>query len=63
LRAERFQRLLPQLFWGQIEPGIAAIVRQRQHSGEKRGIFNRGHGLREQRIELVELSLGSLVAR
>ena len=63
LRNERFQRSLPALRRGQIERGIASIVRQRQHLGEERGVLDRGRGLREHRIELVELRLRRVVVR
>ena len=63
LRNERLQRSLPALRRGQIERGIAAIVRQRQHFGEQRGVLDRGRGLREHRIELVELRLRRIVVR
>ena len=35
LRNERFQRSLPALLRGQIERGIASVVRQRQHLGKQ----------------------------
>ncbi len=39
LRHQRFQRSLPALFRGQLERGIASIIRQRQHLGEECGIL------------------------
>ena len=63
LRNQRLQRSLPALRRGQIERGIASVVRQRQHLGEKRGVLDRGRGLREHRVELVELRLRRVVAR
>jgi len=63
LRNERFQRSLPALFRGQVERRIASINRQRQHLGKERRVLDRGRGRREQRIELVELRLWSVVVR
>ena len=40
LGSERFQRSLSPLLWGQIERGIASVVRQRQHFGKERGILD-----------------------
>ena len=63
LRRQRLQRSLPALLRGQFERGIASIIRQRQHLGKERGILRRGRGLRQQRIELVELRLRCVVVR
>ena len=63
LRRQRFQRSLPALFRGQLERGIASIIRERQHLGEECGILDRGRGLCEHRIELVELRLRCVVVR
>jgi hypothetical protein len=46
------QRSLPALLGGQIERGIAAIVRQRQHLGKECRILRIGRGLRQRRVEL-----------
>ena len=61
LRNERFQRSLPSLRRGQIECRIASVVRKRKHLGEQRGVLDRSRGLREHRIELVELRLWRIV--
>ena len=63
LRAECFQRFLPALLRRQFERGIASVVRQRQHLGKERGILSGGRGLRQHRIELVELRLRRVVVR
>ena len=62
VRNERLECSLPALRPGQIERGIASVVRQRKHFGEQRGVFNRGRCLRQHRIELVELRLRRIVA-
>ena len=63
LRDERFQRSLPALLRVQFERRITSVVRQRQHLGEQCRILLRGRGLRQQRIELVELRLRGVVVR
>ena len=63
LRNERLQRSLPTLGRGQIERGIASIIRQRQHLGKQRHVLDRGRSPRQQRIELVELRLRRIIAR
>src|SRR5580693_1084678 len=63
LRHQRFQRSLPSLLRGQLERGIASVIRKRQHLGEECGILRRGRGPCEQRIELVELRLRFVVVR
>ena len=60
---QRFQRSLPALLRVQIERRIASIIRQRQHLGKERSVLRRGRGLREHRIELVELRLRGVVVR
>ena len=49
--------LLPALLRRQFERRITSVVRQRQHLGKQCRVLRRGRGLREQRIELVELRL------
>src|SRR6516162_3876312 len=63
LRDECFQRSLPALLRGELDRGIASIVRQRQHLGKERGILRRCRGLLEHTIELVEFRLRAVVAR
>ena len=60
---ERFQRSLPTLLRCQFERRITSVVRQRQHLGKQCRIVIRGRGLREQRVELVELRLRGVVVR
>ena len=60
---QSLHRLPPPLGRGEVQLGIAAVVRQRQHLGDKRGVLGGGGGQREQRVELVELRLGVLSAR
>ena len=48
---------LPALLRSEVQRRIAAVVRQRQHLGQKRGILARRRALGQQRIELVELGL------
>ena len=43
--------------------GQRPIVRQRQHLGKERGVLFGGRGLRQHRIELVELCLRRIVVR
>ena len=63
LQDECFQRSLPALLRGELERGIASIVRQRQHLGKERGVLRRCRGLFEQGIEFVEFRLRGVVAR
>jgi hypothetical protein len=61
LRNKRLQRFLPALLRRQFEGGIPAIVWQRKHLGNERGVLDRGRSLREQSIELVEFLRGLVV--
>src|SRR5262245_54500580 len=63
LRDEGFQRSLSALQRVQRESGVAPVVRKRQHFGKQRGVLDRGRGLRQQRIELVELRLQGVIMR
>jgi hypothetical protein len=63
LRGQGFQRSLPALLRCQFERGIASVVGQQQHLSEQRGILFGGRGLRQQRIELVELRFWCVVVR
>jgi len=54
---------LPALLRGQLERGVASIIRERQHLRKQRGILGRGRGLREQGIELVGPRLQFVVVR
>jgi hypothetical protein len=48
LGKERGQGVLAALRGGQLERGIASIVRKRQHLGKERSILVRGRRVREQ---------------
>jgi hypothetical protein len=63
LAKERIERSLPTLVRREAKHWVAAIVRKRQHLGKKRRILNRGRGLREDSVELVELRLRRVVVR
>src|ERR1700730_6524586 len=63
LRRQRFQRFLPPLLRGQPERGIASVIRERRHLGQECCILNRGRGLCENRIELVEFRLRFVIVR
>jgi len=54
---------LPALLRGELERGIASIVRQRQHLGKERGILHGCRALCEHRIELIELRFRRVVMR
>ena len=58
---ERFHRSLSALLRGKFERGIASVVRQRQHLGKECRVLRRGRGLRQHRVELVELRLRGVV--
>ena len=51
---QRFKRLLPALLRSEVQRGMAAVVRQRKHFGEKPGVLARDGGRCEQSVELVE---------
>jgi hypothetical protein len=55
LRGERFQHFLPAVLWFEVEHRKTAIIRQQQHLGEQRRVLFWRRGLREQRVQLVEL--------
>ena len=57
VRNERLQCSLPALLRGQIERGIASIVRERQHLGKERRVLDRGRGLREHAHRACRASL------
>ena len=63
LCGQGFKRSLSALLRSQFERWIASIVRQGQQLGKERGILSLRRGLRQQRIELVELRLRSVVVR
>ena len=60
---QRFKRLLPALLRGEVQRGMAAVVRQRKHLGEKRGVLARDGGRCEQSVELVEPQFRAVLAR
>ncbi len=60
---QRFERLLPALLRGGVRRPMAAIVRQREHFGQKRCVFPRSRGSGEQRVKFVELGFGVVLAR
>ena len=62
LQHQRFQRSLPTLLRGQIERGIASVIREGKHLGKERRVLHRGRGLREHHVKLVEPGLRRIVA-
>src|SRR5580704_8124763 len=63
LRDQRFERSLPALFRGKLEPGISSIVSERKHFRKQGSIPGRGWRLSEHGIELVELHFRRIVVR
>ena len=61
--AECLQRFLPALFGSKLQSGVASVVGKRQHLGEQRRVLPGRRGLRQQRIELVELCLRCVAVR
>jgi hypothetical protein len=57
LYAECCKRFLPALFGNRLQSGVASVVGKRQHLGQQRRVLPGCRGLRQQRIELVELCL------
>ena len=60
---QRLHRSLPARLRRELEDGVAAVSRQGQHVGEKRGILAGRAGHRQQSVELVELGLRVVLAR
>ena len=54
---QRLERSLPALWRSEVQRRIPAVVWQRKHLGQKRGVFARSRACREPRIEPVELGL------
>ena len=63
LYAECCKRFLPALFRNRLQSGVASVVRKRQHLGQQPRVLPGRRGLRQQRIELVELCLRCVAVR